>query len=70
MMKEEDLKPGQRFQTHGGFLWELEKFAAVKTPILHVKLVGVKDRTRCKIVAASALLEGRQFLNVETLDRH
>lgn len=70
MMKEDELKPGQRFQTHEGYLWELEKFAPVKTSIPHVKLVGVRDRTACKVVAASTLVEGRQFFNVETLGQN
>lgn len=60
-----DLKPGQRFQSEDGLLWELEKFVAVRTTIPHVRLVDPSDRTVNKIIARSVLLDRRRFSSME-----
>ncbi len=60
-----DLKPGQRFQSEDGLLWELEKFVAVLTEIPHVRLVDPSDRTVNKIIARSVLLDRRRFASME-----
>lgn len=61
-----DLKPGQRFQSEDGLLWELEKFVAVLTEIPHVRLVDPNDRTVNKIIARSVLLDRRRFASMES----
>ena len=60
-----DLKPGQRFQSEDGLLWELEKFVAVMTEIPHVRLVDPRDRTVNKIIARSVLLDRRRFASMQ-----
>ena len=66
MVKTDDLKPGQRFQSEDGLLWELERFVAVMTKIPHVRLVDPKDHTVNKIIARSVLLDRKRFSSMES----
>jgi hypothetical protein len=50
-----ELTPGQTFKASEGRLWELDKLLELSTAIPHVKIVGLKDRSESKIIAASVL---------------
>lgn len=56
-----ELKPGQTFKTSEGLVWELDKLLELSTAIPHVKMVGLKDRSESKIIAASVLRDQRLY---------
>ena len=61
MSKIEDLAPGLKFRAREGLVWEIDRLGELATPIPHVKMVGVDDRSTVKVIARSVLLDESRF---------
>ena len=60
-MRIRDIHLGQRFRSENGFVWEVNRIAAIEKAPKHVVIVDVNDPTTSKIISERVLWDPDRF---------